>query len=105
MSGDKDIHESETRKNPPSERVGDITDQPADVEALNREKAADLANVLEDLKFPATKEEIRNYVNAKPPSGSKKADIMQCVDSLQDNTAYNNVHEIEKDAGLVRRTG
>lgn len=36
-------------------RVGDITGEPPTNEAIDRNKAAKMANLLEDLKFPATR--------------------------------------------------
>jgi hypothetical protein len=91
----------ETRRNPQSERVGDVTGQSLDTEALDREKASDFANVLKDMRFPATKEEIQQHVNAKS-SELNIGDLAGRVTSLRDGVSYASVHEVEKDVGLVR---
>lgn len=93
------------RSKPPADRLGDITSEPAETEALNRDMAANLANLLEDLKFPASKEQIRNHVNGKPPSMLKHSDILGMLNNLKDNVSYKSAYEVEKDAGLVADTG
>lgn len=50
-----------------AERVGDLTGESPSNEAVDRNKASKMANLLEGLKFPATKEQIRKYVNQKSP--------------------------------------
>lgn len=95
----------DARSKPPAERVGDVTGEPADTEALNRDMAANLANLLEDLEFPATKEQIKNHVNGKPPSKLKQSDILVMLNNLKDNISYESAYDVEKDAGLVTDTG
>jgi hypothetical protein len=92
--------------NRPAERVGDITGQPATNEPTDRDRAAKLANLLEDLKFPATKEEIKNHINRRSPSvGNRSNDAFESVwNNLRDDIKYNSVYEIEKDAGLVKES-
>ena len=92
------------RDNPPAERVGDMTGQPPTNEAADREKAARLANMLEDLQFPATKEEIKDHVNKKSPSmGNEANNVMESVvNGLKDGASYKNAYEVEKAVGLVR---
>ena len=92
----------ETRRNVP-ERVGDATGQSPDVEALDREKASDLANVIKDMNFPATKQEIQQHINMKSSERNIDA-IKDKVNSLQDGVSYTSVSEVEKAAGLVRDT-
>ena len=90
-------------QNPSAERVGDMTGQPPTNEAADREKASRLANMLEDLQFPAT-EEIRDHVNKKSPSmGNETNEVMESVvNGLKDGARYQNAYEVEKAAGLVR---
>ena len=57
-----------------AERVGDITGEPPINEAMDRNKASKLANLLEGLEFPATKEKIRNHLNASSAGLVKKAE-------------------------------
>jgi hypothetical protein len=88
-----------------TDRVGRISD-PSTNEATDREKAAKMANLLEDLEFPATKEEIKNHVNRKSPAmGNRVNDIIELVwNNLDDGVTYNSAYDIEKAAGLVKRT-
>jgi hypothetical protein len=105
MSRNKDYtNPSQTGKNPPADRVGDMTGQPPTNEATDRGRAAKLANMLEDLQFPATKEEIKDHLNKKSPSaGNRSNDVMEnVVNNLQDGTSYQNAYEVEKAAGLVK---
>jgi hypothetical protein len=88
-----------------TDRAGRISDPPIN-EATDREKAAKMANLLEDLEFPATKEEIKNHVNRKTPArGNRVNDIIELVwNNLDDGVTYNSAYDIEKAAGLVKRT-
>ncbi|HJU35499.1 MAG TPA: hypothetical protein VJ695_10285 [Nitrososphaera sp.] len=87
-------------------RVGDNTGEPPTNQAIDRDKAAKMANLLEDLKFPASKEDIKNHVNRKSPAmGNRINDIFEAVwNNLRDDVTYNSVYEVEKAAGLVERT-
>lgn len=61
--------------------------------------------MLEDLQFPATKQEIKDHVNRKSPAGSGSSDAMEASvvsSSLKDGARYENVYEIEKAAGPVK---
>jgi hypothetical protein len=67
----------------------------------DREKASKLANMLEGLDFPADKTKILSYLNQKS-SGQPESDIIQKLqNNLTDNKQFENVYEIEKQAGLV----
>jgi hypothetical protein len=68
---------------------------------VDRNKASKLANMLEGLDFPADKPKILSFLNQKF-SGEPKSDIIQKLqDNLTDNKQFENVYEIEKQAGLV----
>lgn len=68
---------------------------------VERNKASKLANMREGLDFPADKPKILSYLNQKF-SGEPKSDIIQILqDNLMDNKQFENVYEIEKQAGLV----
>jgi hypothetical protein len=88
-------------------RVGDFTGEAPDNEAINRKEAAKMANLLEGLEFPATKEDIKNHINRKSPSmGNRINDVIEAVqNNPQDGESYANVYEVEKAAGLVREPG
>ncbi len=90
-----------------SGRAGDITGEPPTNQATDRDKAAKMANLLEGLQFPATKEDIKNHLNRKSPAmGNRINDIFEAVwNNLPDNdkVSYNSVYEVEKAAGLVER--
>src|SRR5919199_808025 len=88
-----------------SSRVGDMTGEPPNNKAIDRDKAAKMANLLEDLKFPATKEDIKNHVNRKSPAmGNRINDAFEAVqNNLEDGVRYNSAYDIEKAAGLVEK--
>jgi hypothetical protein len=88
-----------------AERVGDLRGEPPTNEATNRETASKMANLLEGLQFPATKEDIRNHINKKSPSmGNRINDVFEAVqNNLEDGVRYNNVYDVELAAGLVEK--
>jgi hypothetical protein len=79
-------------------RVGDMTGEPPTNQATDRDKAAKMANLLEDLKFPATKEDIKNHVNRKSPAmGNRINDIFEVIwNNLKDEGTYNSAYEMRK---------
>jgi len=88
-------------------RAGDITGEPPNNQPTDRDKAAKMANLLEGLQFPATKEDIKNHINRKSPAmGNRINDIFETVwnNLSDDNVTYNSVYEVEKAAGLVEET-
>ncbi len=86
-------------------RVGDITGEPPTNEATDRDKAAKMANLLEDLKFPATKEDIKDHINRKSPAmGNRINDIFEVVwNNLRDDITYNSAYEVEKACRLGKK--
>jgi hypothetical protein len=86
-------------------RAGDVTGEPPTNKAVDRDKAAKMANLLEDLKFPATKEDIKNHLNRKSPAmGNRINDIFEVVwNNLRDDTVYNSSYDVEKAVGLVEK--
>src|ERR687887_2218172 len=87
------------------ERVGDLRSEVPANQATNRETASKMANLLEGLQFPATKEDIRNHINRKSPSmGNRINDVIGAVqNNLEDGVSYNNVYDVELAAGLVEK--
>src|ERR1044071_4450460 len=85
-----------------AERAGDLRAEPPINEATNRESASKMANLLEGLQFPATKEDIRNHINRKSPTmGNRINDVFEAVqNNLEDGVRYNNVYDVELAAGL-----
>ena len=68
-------------------------------EAPNKDIASRMANVLEGIDFPVTKEEIINHIQKKK---SLEDDVLGSIhNNLQDDIKYDNVYEIEKAAKLV----
>jgi hypothetical protein len=69
------------------ERAGDITGEPLTNEDPVRNKASEMANLLEGLEFPTTKEKIRNHLNATSPSMSNRInDVVEAIEnSLDEN--------------------
>jgi hypothetical protein len=88
-----------------AERVGDVTGEPPTNEAMDRNKASKLANLLEGLEFPATKVEIRNHLNARSPSmGNRINDVVEAIENnLDDGREYGSSYDVEVAAGLVKK--
>jgi len=88
-----------------AERVGDITGEPPTNEAMERNKVSKLANLLEGLEFPATKEKIRNYLNSRSPSmGNRINDVVEAIENnLDDRREYGSTYDVEVAAGLVKK--
>jgi hypothetical protein len=88
-----------------SGRVGDMTGEPPTNKAIDRDKAAKMANLLEDLKFPASKEDIKNHINRKSPAmGNRINDVFEAIwNDLRDNVTYKSAYEVEKAVGLVEK--
>ena len=86
-------------------RVGDITQEPATNEAVNTSEASKIANLIQGLTFPATKEQIKNYIadgkSITISSKSAKITSQFIEDNLQDGKKYNSTYEIERALGLV----
>jgi hypothetical protein len=89
------------------ERVGDLTGESPTNLAVDRDKASRMANLLEGLGFPATKEQITRHVDIKSPSTrSRTSDILQNIeDNLEDGREYASAYDIEVALGLVQQTG
>ena len=68
----------------------------------DREKASKLANMLEGLDFPADKPKIMSFLNQKQSAESDDDIILKLQNNLTDNKKFENVYEIEKQAGLVK---
>ena len=74
-------------------------------EATNKDIASRMANMLEGIDFPVTKEEIINHIQKKKignTHGESLEDVLGSIhNNLQDDIKYDNVYEIEKAARLV----
>lgn len=69
---------------------------------VDTSKASRLANMLEGLDFPADKPKILLYIKEKFPAQNQDNDIIQKLqNNLTDNKRFENVYEIEKQAGLI----
>ena len=86
-----------------AQRAGDLTNEPPVNEATNKTTASKLANLLEDLKFPATKENILDHINKKSPSmGNRINDVFESVqNNLEDGIAYENTYQVGLASKLV----
>jgi hypothetical protein len=96
---------SQTGIDSTAERAGDTTGEPPTNEAVNRVTASKMANLLEGLQFPATKEDIKNHINRKSPSmGNRINDVFESVqNNLEDGLAYESVYAVELAARLVEK--
>jgi hypothetical protein len=89
------------------ERLGDSTGEPATNKTTDRNSASKMANLLEGLQFPATKEEIKIHINRKSPAMANRInDVLEAVQNrLEDGVKYDSVYKIELAAGLVQKKG
>jgi Protein of unknown function (DUF2795) len=64
-----------------------------------------MANLLEGLEFPATKEDIKDHINRKSPTmGNRNNDVLEAIqNNLEDGVKYNNVYDVELAARLVEK--
>jgi hypothetical protein len=85
--------------------AGDATQEPTTSKAIDSKEASKIANMLEGLRFPATKEQIRKYIadgRAITLSVENAKNTSRYIDdNLQDGRKYNNTYEIERALGLV----
>jgi hypothetical protein len=86
-------------------RQGDKTNTPSDNEATDREIVSKMANLLEGLQFPATKEEIKDHLNKKSPAmGNRINDVLESIqNNLTRESKYNDVYDIALATGLVKK--
>jgi hypothetical protein len=87
------------------ERVGDIKGEPPTNKATDRNTASKMANLLEGLEFPATKEDIKNHLNKKSPTmGNRINDLFEAVqNNLEDGVKYYSTYDVEVASRLVEK--
>ena len=87
------------------ERVGSITNEPAENQAKHKKVTSKLANLLEGLKFLAIKEDILDHVNRKSPlMGNRTNDVFESMNNnLKEGIEYKNVYEIGLAAQIVEK--
>ena len=85
------------------QRAGDLTNEPPVNAAANKTTTSKLANLLEDLQFPATKVDILNHLNRKSPSmGNRINDVFESVqNNLEDGIKYENTYQVGLASKLV----
>lgn len=105
LSKDPDYTDRSSNNESSISRVGDISGESPTNEATDRQVASKLANLLEGLTFPVTKEDIKNHVNRKSPAmGNRINDVFEVIqNNLEDGISYNSVYEIEQASGLVKK--
>jgi hypothetical protein len=88
-----------------AERVGDIKGEPPTNKATDRNTASKMANLLEGLEFPATKENIKSHLNKKSPTmGNRINDVFEAVqNNLEDGVKYYSTYDIEVASRLVEK--
>ena len=75
---------------------GGIPGQRKEVNVENYERVASIGQVLKDLKFPANKEKIVEFVK----TNATGKELLQKIEKLP-NKEYKNVSEVTHEAGLV----
>jgi hypothetical protein len=87
--------------------VGEVTQEPGTNKAIDRNEASKIANLLEGLRFPATKEQIKKYIEGGKSitiSAENARDTSQSIeDNLKAGKKYNSTYEIEKALSLVAK--
>ena len=103
---DAQENRNDQSETPTVTRVGDATGEAAINKAADTLQASNLATLLEGIRFPATKDEIRTHFDAKPPLGrlGKHYFLKALEQNLEENVTYSNAYEIELAMGLVSRT-
>jgi hypothetical protein len=87
------------------ERVGDIKGEPPINKAIDRNTASKMANLLEGLEFPATKENIKSHLNKKSPTmGNRINDVFEAVqNNLEGGVKYYSTYDVEVASRLVEK--
>ena len=86
------------------ERVGDITGEPPENIAADTKSAARMANLLEGLEFPATKDEILAHIGKRCSDSKEDQDVVYRIkNNLQDNREYSDTYDVEQTVGLVKQ--
>lgn len=87
------------------ERVGDLTNEPAINKPRVKTTTSKMANLLEGLQFPATKEEILNHINQKSPlMGNRINDVFEIINNnLEDGIKYQNAYDIGLATNIVEK--
>jgi hypothetical protein len=64
-----------------------------------------MANLLEGLEFPATKENIKNHLNKKSPTmGNRINDVFEAVqNNLEGGVKYYSTYDVEVASRLVEK--
>ncbi|MDQ5842188.1 MAG: hypothetical protein M3286_01740 [Thermoproteota archaeon] len=88
-----------------SKRIDDVMDEPPTNEAMDSNKASKLANLLEGLKFPATKEKIKNHLNTRSSNIVNRIDdVVEAIENnLEEGKEYSSAYNVEVAAGLVKK--
>jgi hypothetical protein len=89
-----------------AKRVGDITGQPSTNEVTDRNNAAKMANLLEGLQFPSTKQKIMDHLNKKSSDiDNKVSHLLEAIENnLSDGVEYDSAYEVERAIGLVEQS-
>jgi len=87
------------------ERVGDIKGEPPINKAIDKNTASKMANPLEGLEFPTTKENIKSHLNKKSPTmGNRINDVFEAVqNNLEDGVKYYSTYDVEVASRLVEK--
>lgn len=80
-------------------KQGGVEGERKEVVVKDYPKAAEIAQILKDMEFPAEKKQIVDRVEMARP---QSADILQDIQKIEDRR-YENVSDVTKAAGLVRQ--
>jgi hypothetical protein len=95
----------ESRLGSSVQRVGDITGEPATNEAVDADEASKIASLLQGITFPATKEQIKEYISDSKSISASNENVRNLLQFIENNLPrereYNTVYEVENSLGLV----
>lgn len=82
-------------------QAGESTGQSPENSPTDSTKASKLANMLEGLNFPTDKPKILSYLNQKSSNEADSDIVQKLQNNLTEDKQFENVYEIEKQAGLM----
>jgi len=118
MSSNSNSRRENTEQIPKEEKIGEVqkaVSEQGGVEGQRKEvnvgdyvKAAALGQLLKDLKFPADRNKIIQFVQIQQPpmniSKEKKEDILYMLQkNIEEGKQYQNVSEVTRAAGIVQQ--
>lgn len=88
---------------PKADRVDYVTGRRQPNRGVDKAEASRLADLLEGIRYPATKDEIRKNIKSKPSPDSETREIMDAIEkNLDGDATFASTYHVELAAGLVK---